>query len=563
MIERVESIGFKTADKIAMNVGIPHDSDFRIMAGIKYIISWARNEGHTFLPRDVLISAGEKVLGVYQNQIERNLDSLLEEKQLVQKNIDNIVAVFNPHMYSIESECATMLTRLKNNNTEPLYLVNNDINRLEKQFNTKLADKQRLAINEAMSNGVMVITGGPGTGKTTILKFIISIFESRGIPFELCAPTGRAAKRMSEATGVEAMTIHRLLEYDIQEMTFRKNEDNTLYANAVVVDEFSMVDIQLLRALLKALNPNTRLIIVGDADQLPSVGAGNVLRDIIASKLIPVVSLTDIFRQNGRSMIISNAHFINSGSMIELDDKESDFGFEQINDVETAARRVVGLMSGKTNKLLTDDCFKDVQVLAPMKRGDIGVKRLNKLIQEALNPYSRLKHEKKYGESIFREGDKVMQIKNNYTINWKRKMRSGNMEEGEGVFNGDLGTITSINEQLHSFVVLFDDEREAMYDFSMFEEIELAYCVSIHKSQGCEFPIVILPIVSGPPMLLTRNLLYTAVTRARKQVYIVGSRDCIWNMIQNNTIKHRYSALRYLLAMCEEKNSKKASESGK
>ena len=424
----------------------------------------------------------------------------------------------------------------------PYFNIESQTEKLETKYKLSLADEQKRAVRLALTSGALVITGGPGTGKTTILQFVITMLEKLGESFELCAPTGRAAKRMTEAAGCEARTIHRLLEYGYGENGFTRNQDNPIDTDVIIVDEMSMVDVQLLWSLLRATRAGTRLIMVGDADQLPSVGAGNVLRDIIASETVPVVRLTEIYRQGGRSAIVTNAHRINNGQPPILHGEE-EFGFEQIDSAEDILRRLTALCSGKVSKLGAADPLKDIQVLSPMKKGALGVRNINLRLQEALNPTAHKKHERKYGETVFREGDKVMQVKNDYRMSWKRVRRGRPDELGEGVYNGDLGTIMSIDLYEQTVDVLFDDEREALYEFSQLEELELAYCISIHKSQGSEFPVVILPLAGGPPMLMTRNLLYTAVTRARKAVYIIGHEECPAQMVANNQVKQRYSAL--------------------
>ena len=395
----------------------------------------------------------------------------------------------------------------------------------------------------ALTSGALVITGGPGTGKTTILRFILRIVQNMGLSCELCAPTGRAAKRMAEATGVPARTIHRLLEYGYGGEGFLRDEENPVETDLIIVDEMSMVDVPLMHALLRAVGPSTRLLMVGDADQLPPVGAGNVLRDVIESGAVPVMRLTDIYRQAERGMIVENAHRINNGQPPELSSGKEDFLFEEIAAAEDVARRVVGLCTGRVNRLLTREPRKDVQVLVPMKKGPLGIYALNARIQAAMNPPGRQKRERKHGDVVFREGDKVMQVKNNYKLSWKKARYNGIAEEGLGVFNGDLGTILRIDSTEQELEVLFDDERAAVYDFTMLDELSLAYAVTVHKSQGSEFPIVILPLISGAPSLMTRNLLYTAVTRAREQVYILGRSRCVYEMAANGQVKKRYSAL--------------------
>ena len=548
LIEEVEGIGFKTADKIAINAGLEADSPFRLRAGVRYTLQWARQEGHTCLPREKLVEVAAELLGAQVQPTERALEDLIVHSQLAYKIVDGTDAVFLPDMFFMESECARRLGRLNRPPARCDYsIINYQIDFLEKSLHIALHPQQRSAVYAALTSGALVITGGPGTGKTTILEFIIRISEQLGLSYELCAPTGRAAKRMTEATGTEARTVHRLLEYGYGQESFSRNEENPLDTDMVIIDEMSMVDVPLMHALLKAVTPGTRLIMVGDADQLPSVGAGNVLRDIIGSETLPVIRLTEVFRQSERSLIVENAHRINRGAppMVEADNGE--FGFEYIEGKEDVLRRVIALCTGRTNKLGTRDPLKDVQVLAPMKKGTLGVFNLNARLQAALNPPEYKKRERKFGETVFREGDKVMQIKNNYRIEWARKSCGPGAEGGQGVFNGDLGTILRIDSEAQTLQVLFDDERCAIYEFSMLEELELAYCISIHKSQGSEFPVVLMPLVDGPPQLLTRNLLYTAVTRARKQVYIVGHESCILTMVRNSQVKKRYSGLKSFL----------------
>ncbi|MEG1893372.1 MAG: ATP-dependent RecD-like DNA helicase [Clostridia bacterium] len=548
LIDDVESIGFRTADKIARNAGIEAESTLRLRAGIKYTMQCAMRDGHTFVPRDRLIEVAAQELGADIGPVERIVEEMIINTELVCKIMNNTDGVFLPYLYRMESECAKRLLLAVRTPTDDLFFdVPNRIARLEVQLKVDLAPSQRQAVLTALDSGAMVITGGPGTGKTTILQFIIRIVEELGLDYELCAPTGRAAKRMSEATGYEARTIHRMLEYSYAGEGFARNEDNPIMADIVIVDEMSMVDVQLMQALLKSIGPSTRLVMVGDADQLPSVGAGNVLRDIIDSGVIPVICLNEIFRQADRSMIVINAHSINSGRPPLLNSENRDFCFEQIDVAEQIVRRLIGLCSGKTDKLATCDPLKDVQVLVPMKKSALGVINLNMRMQSALNPPAHSKREKKYGDTIFREGDKVMQIKNNYRVEWARSRAGRPIETGQGVFNGDMGTVISIDTDEQCIKVLFDDERCVKYEFAMLEELELAYCISIHKSQGSEFPIVLLPLLTGPGVLMTRNLLYTAVTRARKQVYMLGNSDTIAAMTRNAQVKRRYSALRYML----------------
>lgn len=552
LIDDVEGIGFKTADAIARNGGVEPDAPYRLRAGLKYTLQWARQEGHTYLPREKLVEVAAGLLQADIAPVERTLTELLLEGQLIQEQLPGEDGVFLPGMFRTEQDCALRLLRLQGQSAldNPFFRPKAQIARLEQQLDITLAPAQRQAVELALKAGALVITGGPGTGKTTILRFVITLLEEMGTEYALCAPTGRAAKRMGEATGRDASTIHRLLEYSYGEGGFGRNAENTLLADVVIVDEMSMVDVPLMAALLRALAPGTRLIMVGDSDQLPSVGPGNVLRDMVDSGQIPVVRLTEIFRQSGRSAIVTNAHRINEGQMPILEGLE-DFGFEPMEEQEAVIRRLIALNSGKAAKLGAQEPLQDIQVLAPMKKGPLGVYNLNKRLQEALNPPAHKKKERKYGDVVFREGDKVMQIKNDYRLAWTRSLPHQPPEMGEGVYNGDLGTIMSIDLYEQTLEVLFDDGRSAVYSFSMLEELELAYCISIHKSQGSEFPIVLLPLLGGPPMLLNRNLLYTAVTRARHMVCILGRQSCIQQMVRNNQVKRRYSGLARFL--CRQK----------
>lgn len=550
LIDDIEGIGFLTADKIAQNAGVERDSEFRLKAGLKYTLQWARQEGHTYLPRESLIriAASERVLGVDELPVERALEMLIIGGEVVYQAVGSVDGVFLPRMHFLESDCAKRLLQVLHTPSPLLFLdPKRQVTLLERELSISLAQQQREAVIRALTSGALVITGGPGTGKTTILRFILRIVQSMGLSCELCAPTGRAAKRMAEATGVPARTIHRLLEYGYGGEGFLRDEENPIETDLIIVDEMSMVDVPLMHALLRAVGPSTRLLMVGDADQLPPVGAGNVLRDIIESGTVPVMRLTDIYRQAERGMIVENAHRINNGQPPELSSGAEDFLFEEIAAAEDVARRVVGLCTGRVNRLLTQDPRKDVQVLVPMKKGPLGVHALNARIQAAMNPPAWQKRERKHGDVTFREGDKVMQIKNNYKLGWKKGRRNGMAEEGLGVFNGDLGTIMRIDNTEQELEVLFDDERAAVYDFTMLDELSLAYAVTVHKSQGSEFPIVVLPLVSGAPSLMTRNLLYTAVTRAREQVYILGRSRCVFDMVGNGQVKKRYSALNVFL----------------
>ncbi len=466
LIDDVEGIGFKTADAIARNGGVEPDAPYRLRAGLKYTLQWARQEGHTYLPREKLVEVAAGLLQADIAPVERTLTELLLEGQLIQEQLPGEDGIFLPGMFRTEQDCALRLLRLQGQSAldNPFFRPKAQIARLEQQLDITLAPAQRQAVELALKAGALVITGGPGTGKTTILRFVITLLEEMGTEYALCAPTGRAAKRMGEATGRDASTIHRLLEYSYGEGGFGRNAENTLLADVVIVDEMSMVDVPLMAALLRALAPGTRLIMVGDSDQLPSVGPGNVLRDMVDSGQIPVVRLTEIFRQSGRSAIVTNAHRINEGQMPILEGLE-DFGFEPMEEQETVIRRLIALNSGKAAKLGAQEPLQDIQVLAPMKKGPLGVYNLNKRLQEALNPPAHKKKERKYGDVVFREGDKVMQIKNDYRLAWTRSLPHQPPEMGEGVYNGDLGTIMSIDLYEQTLEVLFDDGRSAVIRF--------------------------------------------------------------------------------------------------
>ncbi|NLX71101.1 MAG: ATP-dependent RecD-like DNA helicase [Clostridiales bacterium] len=546
LADEVEGIGFKTADRIAQNIGVAFDSPYRIAAGVKYVLSHAAADGHTYLPRDILVERAAQLMEVDGSLVENAIVSLAVQQSIFVEEIEEQTAVYLAPFYYAEVGVCRRLLELSMVDVE---WGMTDIEGMLKEFQKRekiiFAIKQREAILEALSNGVTVITGGPGTGKTTIINCIIKLMEQQGKTVVLAAPTGRAAKRMTETTGREAKTIHRLLEYSYGDdgPYFQKDEDDPILADAVIIDEMSMVDVLLMNHLLKAIIPGTRLVLVGDVDQLPSVGPGNVLKDIISSGIIKVVRLTEIFRQAQESMIVLNAHRINQGHMPYLNVKGGDFFFDKKENPEVILDTIFDLICRRLPNFGNYDPMRDIQVLVPMRKGTLGVNNLNVEIQRILNPPSKQKREKTSRGILFREGDKVMQIKNNYRTTWKRKMGGFVIEEGEGVFNGDIGYVQSIDHEEQSVVVLFDDDREVELDFSQLDELELAYAISVHKSQGSEFPVVIIPLAWGPPMLMTRNLLYTAVTRAREMVTIVGRERVIEAMVRNNYIEKRYSGL--------------------
>ncbi|MEI3407076.1 MAG: ATP-dependent RecD-like DNA helicase [Christensenellales bacterium] len=548
LVEDVEGIGFKTADRIASSLGIEQTSEYRLSAGVKYTLSEATaGAGHCYLPRPELALAARRLLGSDADSIDRTIDSLILSHDISAQILpcdsgEEVVALYLPSTYRAESEVARRLREMIDAMPDSMASdLTAQIDELERIEGLAFHTQQRQAIETAVTHGMTVITGGPGTGKTTIIKCIIKLLSVHG-DVALAAPTGRAAKRMSEACGMEAKTLHRLLEYGGEEGDFARSEDNPLEIDTLIIDEMSMVDIFLMRSLLRALVPGTRLIMVGDADQLPSVGAGNVLRDILDSCVIPSVRLTEIFRQDEKSMIVYNAHRINRGESPRLNAKGSDFFFERAVSPSDAAKRIVTLCSARLPGFLGLDPVRQMQVLSPTKKGECGVWMLNQLLQAEFNPPASGKHERVRGDTTFREGDKVMQTRNNYQLKWKKDSAIG-IEDGQGVFNGDIGFVTFIDPQEHVMEVQFDDERTATYEGGDVDDLELAYCISVHKSQGSEFPVVIMPAVGGPPMLLTRNLFYTAVTRARRMVMIVGRENAIEQMIANVNTRRRYSAL--------------------
>ncbi|ADH60311.1 helicase, RecD/TraA family [Thermoanaerobacter mathranii subsp. mathranii str. A3] len=543
LADDIFGIGFKTADKIAENLGVDPHSLYRISSGTRYVLMQYAANGHTYVPKELLKKEAASLLEVSEEEVEDSFVLLVQNEKIhIETFEDNTVGIYYIPYYIAELHTAERLFNMTLMENKDLGLdVQKEIRNFEKETGILLAENQKLAVEEAVKNSVVVITGGPGTGKTTIINCIIRIFEKAGKKVALAAPTGRAAKRITEATGKEAKTIHRLLEYTYSEEEgkgFNKNEKDPLKYDVIIIDEASMVDILLMNALLKALPIGAKLILVGDADQLPSVGAGNVLRDIIDSGIVKVIRLKEIFRQQKQSLIVVNAHKINNGEYPTYNDKNSDFFFINANTQEDILKTILELVINRLPKAYGFHPINDIQVLTPMRKGIIGVHNLNLELQKALNPHDKTKPEKTMKEFVFRVGDKVMQIKNNYKIKWKK-----GDEEGEGVFNGDIGIIQSIDEELQELTVYFDDEKFVTYDFSDLDELNLSYAITVHKSQGSEFPVVIIPITYGPPMLLTRNLLYTAVTRARKLVILVGQEKYLKFMIDNNRISKRYSGL--------------------
>ena len=551
LAEDISGVGFKIADEIAARIGIHADSDYRIRSGMLYTLLQASGEGHTYLPKDQLFARCAKLLGVDESYMEKHLMDMLLDRKLVMQEKQGEKIIYPSQYYYLELNTARMLCELNICCPEDENIVEKRIAAIEKETGTVLDEMQKKAVTEAAGHGLFILTGGPGTGKTTTINAIIRFFEGEGAELRLAAPTGRAAKRMTEATGYEAQTIHRLLELNgmpeddrsTGAVHFERNAQNPLEADVIIIDEMSMVDIHLMHSLLLAITAGTRLILVGDENQLPSVGPGNVLRDIIHSGCFPVVELTKIFRQASESDIVVNAHKINRGEPVEIHNKSRDFFFLKRYDADMIIRVVIALIQDKLPRYVNARPF-EIQVLTPMRKGLLGVERLNQMLQRYLNPQDGSKKEKTLGDRLFRQGDKVMQIKNDYQMEWEVRGRYGiPVEKGIGVFNGDTGILHEINEFAETAEVEFEDGRFATYSFKQLEELELAYAITIHKSQGSEYPAVILPVLSGPQMLLNRNLLYTAVTRARKCVTVVGSEETFAEMIRNEKQQKRYSAL--------------------
>ena len=566
LAEDISGVGFRIADEIASRIGIHTDSDYRIRSGMLYTLLQASGEGHIYLPKEELFSRASGLLGVDSSYMEKHLMDMVVDRKLILKETEDGAVVYPTRYYYLELNSARMLCELNILCPEDEEMMEKRINRIEKETGTRLDEMQKQAVAAAASHGLFILTGGPGTGKTTTINAIIRYFEEEGAELRLAAPTGRAAKRMTEATGYEAQTIHRLLELngmpeEEQEgraVHFDRNSENPLEADVIIIDEMSMVDIALMHSLLLAVTAGTRLILVGDENQLPSVGPGNVLRDIIRSGCFPVVELKKIFRQASESDIVVNAHKINRGEQVTINNKSRDFFFLKRYDADIIIRVVIALIQEKLPRYVDAKPY-EIQVLTPMRKGLLGVERLNQILQRYLNPPDEKKKEKEIGQRLFREGDKVMQVKNNYQLEWEILGRYKiPVDKGVGVFNGDTGIMTEINEFAETATVEFEDGRQAEYSFKQLEELELAYAVTIHKSQGSEYPAVILPILSGPRMLMNRNLLYTAETRARKCVTVVGSETTFAEMIRNEKQQQRYSSLDRRIRELDESEQKES-----
>ena len=546
LADTIEGIGFRKADEVAMTLGFEKACKERLVSGIKHTLQTASyRNGHCFLPQDKLADEATDLLRAPKNQIADEIEFMLDVGALIKTQTDEIDAVYLPEFALAEEYIAKKLKALSDNPPQyRLENINSEIRYLESEFDVEYDSEQARAIKTAITSGLTIITGGPGTGKTTVIKAIISIFRRIGVPFLLAAPTGRAAKRMSEASGCEAMTIHRMLEVkysDEGDVQFVHDESEPLNCGALIVDETSMVDTLLMHSLLRAVEVGTMVILIGDVDQLPPVGPGQVLRDIIASEQFRTIKLSKIFRQAQQSLIVKNAHAINSGLMPETDEKTSDFFFIERSNADEIAALICDLAARRLPQTYKISGVDDVQVLTPTRKGPLGTVELNKLLQDKLNPFNSVKKEKRIGDTIFRTGDKIMQTRNNYDIQWSKGDVSGS-----GVFNGDIGRILSIDTESETVVLDFDG-RITEYDFQSFEDIEHAYAITVHKSQGSEYPFVIFPSFNAPPMLLTRNLLYTAVTRAQKMVVLAGIKEPLGHMVANNRITKRYSLLQQLL----------------
>lgn len=549
LADNIDGVGFKTADEIAARIGIHADSDFRIRSGLFYVLQQAVGEGHIYLPQDVLARRAMQILGVEISEVEKYVMDLCIDRKTVMKEENGEIRIYPAHYYYLELNTAKMLHDLDIDCEMPEDMIEKRLKKVEEKEKITLDALQHQAVIEAIKHGLLVLTGGPGTGKTTTINTMIQFFESEGMDILLAAPTGRAAKRMTEATGYEAQTIHRLLEVSGNPEEegnvngFLRNRENPLETDVIIIDEMSMVDLPLMHALLSAVVAGTRLILVGDVNQLPSVGAGSVLKDIIASGRFPVVTLTRIFRQAGESDIVVNAHKINAGEPVVPDNKSRDFFFLRRQDADTVIRVILTLIQKKLPKYVNAP-QNEIQVMTPTRKGLLGVERLNLILQKYLNPAEPGKEETEIGDRVFRVGDKVMQIKNNYQLEWEVKTKYGLVvDQGQGIFNGDMGIVTEINTYDETLEVEYDEHRKVKYPFEMAEELELAYAITVHKSQGSEYPAVIIPLLQGPRLLYNRNLLYTAVTRAKKCLTIVGSEQVFQEMIRNKSEQNRYTSL--------------------
>ena len=554
--EDIRSIDFKTADKMALEMGINKHSKNRLMQGILHILSDNTNKGHTFLPEEHLIAEAELLLEVEKKFIQEAISKLLSEGKIKKETSGDTNNIYLTKYYLCESNIASKLLELNSHSVGDLsFSVRDEIKNIERLTKVKLATKQKLAIKECIKNGVTVITGGPGTGKTTTLNFLIRIFENNDKKVILCAPTGRAAKRMSETSGRDAKTIHRLLEIGFSSgpnnFVFLKNEANPLDADVIILDESSMIDLVMMDSLLKAIQIGTKLIIVGDSDQLPAVGAGNVLKDIILSNIVKTVKLDEIFRQAQESMIVVNAHNINNGKNLILNMQDKDFFFMENYTPKDTIEDIVNLLKERLPNYYNVDSSKDIQVLTTMRKGELGVNRLNKKLQKHLNPPHKYKQEEDFKFRTLREEDKVMQVKNSYNRPWTDEI---NRKTGEGIYNGEIGYITHIDKSNKIVYVTFDETKVTAYKYSELDEIEHSYCTTIHKSQGSEFPVVVIPLSWAPDSLLNRNLLYTAVTRAKQLVVLVGEFQYLEKMMSNTNVNSRYSDLKNKLIEYEDAN---------
>ncbi|AXU85109.1 TPA: ATP-dependent RecD-like DNA helicase [Clostridioides difficile] len=548
LAEDIRGIGFKVADSIASKIGIDKNSKDRICQGILYTLNKSLSNGHTYLPEHVLIQDSEKLLELNGEILKECVMMLVYNQKIHIEKVNNENLIYLMPYYLAENGVCSQIVKLSQYEFEDLKIdIDNEINVLEEDKKIKLAEKQILAVKESVNSGVLIITGGPGTGKTTTINAIIDIFENNGKSVTLAAPTGRAAKRMSETSNKEAKTIHRLLEMGFStddDLTFFKDEEDPINSDVIIVDEVSMVDIILMYNLLRAIKLGTRVILVGDSDQLPSVGAGNVLKDMINSNIINVVKLNEIFRQAQESMIIVNAHKINNGEPLYLNTKGKDFFFIRKSTNEEILNEIIGLVNERLPKFYKVEKLKDIQVLSSMRKGELGVTNLNIELQKYLNKKEKFKVEESFSKRLFRVGDKVMQVKNNYTKKWETEDQK---ESGEGIYNGDIGYVYHIDKDKKTIYILFDQTKIVSYLYDELDEIDHSFCTTIHKSQGSEFPVVVLPIAWAPPMLLSRNLLYTAVTRAKKLVVLVGDVKYLEYMIKNNRVNQRYSNLGYKL----------------